>query len=126
VATAPFVCQKCGAALAIPPNPMAVSARCGYCNTETMLPAHVLAARQPPPPQVYGPPGMGGLPPPGMQPFQPIQPITAMTPLTANDGGRRMKLLVWIIVLTTVLPLIFAGVIMWFVSSTISHVIPHR
>lgn len=45
-ASAPLTCHRCGAALAPPVDPRAFAARCVYCNADTMLPPHILAARQ--------------------------------------------------------------------------------
>jgi len=115
VAVAPFVCQKCGAALALPPSPVAVSARCAYCGTDNMLPAQVLAARQPAP-----------LYPTQQYPVQQY-PITAITPLSGGDqAARTSRMVLWIVALSILLPLVFAGGIMWFVHSTIQSVMPHH
>lgn len=41
----PFSCQRCGAALSVPDDLAAVTARCQFCGDQTPLPAQLLSAR---------------------------------------------------------------------------------
>jgi hypothetical protein len=107
----PFVCQKCGAALAFPMELHAVSARCTYCGTDTMLPPEVLAARNPP-----------------LQPMQPLQPMEMMQPIAiTNTVNKGMKFVLWIVILTAVLPIVIVVIVFLFVGHMLSSIgVRHR
>jgi hypothetical protein len=103
-----MACSGCGAALGLPPALTAQEVVCEFCSARTPIPADLLSVR--------------------LREHQALVAEQQQATAAAEVGKtvkRTFSFVMWIVIISTVGPIILTGVIMFVVAKATSNVVPH-